>query len=211
MGYLWRYDEDMERSRHVVVFDLGEVLASPLDLADQLAERAGSSSSKISTAYWRYRLAHDEGLSAGEYWATVLTDVGVTSSSKLVADLVSIDAAAWTTIRPDAATLLADLRAAGTRIAILSNMPVDLAAEARNADWAQYIDDWFFSGEMGVAKPAPEIYLRAAAGLGVDPAMIVFIDDRQVNVSAAIAAGWDGRLWTSGAATRGLLRELGVV
>ena len=203
-----RYDRDMERSRPVVVFDLGEVLASPDNLEAQLADRAGTNEKAMNGAYWHNRLPHDEGLSADEYWTIVLADVGVEHSDRLVRDLVALDTAAWMTIRPDAAELLAQLHAVGTRVAILSNMPAELAAQARHTAWAPYVDDWFFSGEMGVAKPAPEIYSRAAVSLAVDPAMIVFIDDRQVNVTAAIAAGWDAHLWTSDAATRALLSGL---
>jgi beta-phosphoglucomutase-like phosphatase (HAD superfamily) len=38
-------------------------------------------------------------------------------------------------------------------------------------------------------KPHPEVYLRAAAGLGVDPSACVVFEDAVVGVQAARAAG----------------------
>jgi len=201
----------MERSRYVVVFDLGEVLATPTALFRDLSARAGSSEDAIEAAYWKYRLPHDEGGLALDYWTQVLSELDTKTDEAVITDLLGIDTAAWMSLRDDAESLLRELHEARVTVAILSNMPAELAAVARGTSWAAWVDHWFFSGEMGVAKPDAAIYERASASLGVDPARIVFVDDRQVNVDAAVGAGWEAHLWTSGAATRDLIGRLGII
>lgn len=46
------------------------------------------------------------------------------------------------------------------------------------------------SADIGFIKPEAEIYKIAAEKVGADPAKILFIDDRRINVTAARAAGW---------------------
>jgi beta-phosphoglucomutase len=43
--------------------------------------------------------------------------------------------------------------------------------------------------EVAMPKPAPDIYLKAAAGLGVDPKSCVVFEDSHSGVAAALAAG----------------------
>lgn len=70
-----------------------------------------------------------------------------------------------------------------------------------------------FSSEEGVAKPAPEIYRRALARLGVTAPEAVFVDDVPENVAAACALGMAGvhfRQGMSAAEVRTALEALGV-
>jgi putative hydrolase of the HAD superfamily len=46
-----------------------------------------------------------------------------------------------------------------------------------------------YSAEEGVCKPAPEIYKRALARLGVEPHEATFVDDRAHNVEGARRLG----------------------
>ena len=50
-------------------------------------------------------------------------------------------------------------------------------------------DDVVISGEVGMHKPNPDIYLLAAERLEVDPASCVFIDDLRENCHGAEAVG----------------------
>ncbi|MFF5289808.1 HAD family hydrolase [Paractinoplanes globisporus] len=53
-----------------------------------------------------------------------------------------------------------------------------------------YFGSRVFSGmEMPRSKPAPDVYLAAAASLGVDPATAVVIEDSVAGVTAGVAAG----------------------
>lgn len=53
---------------------------------------------------------------------------------------------------------------------------------------------------QGYRKPAKEAYTSAVEALGVPAADLVFIDDRQVNVDGALAAGFGGAILFKGAA-----------
>jgi putative hydrolase of the HAD superfamily len=204
----------MERSRTpiaAVLFDLGEVLASPGDLFEVLAAASASEGRALTGAYWRFRDDHDRGGSAGDFWTRVLSAVGSDVSEKAVDELTRLDAEAWTTLRPDATDLLRELSARGVRAGILSNAPAELAAVARESDWAGYVTDWFFSGELRMAKPDRAIFERAAAELGLPASELLFFDDRQINVDGARAAGWTAELWTSGEQTRDVIAGFGLL
>ena len=53
-----------------------------------------------------------------------------------------------------------------------------------------YFKDFIFSGhEMPRSKPAPDVYLAAAAALGVDPQRCAVVEDTVTGVAAGVAAG----------------------
>jgi putative hydrolase of the HAD superfamily len=198
----------------VVVFDLGEVLASPGRLLADLAERAGLDEPTLATAYWAHRDAHDRGNDADTYWRAVLAAAGRADDPEdetVRRALAETDARVWSTIRPDARATLAALHDAGVRVAILSNAPHPLARASRAADWGRWVDDWFFSAELGLAKPDAAIYAAVTSALGVPGDRVVFFDDRQVNVDAALRAGWDAYLWTSATGVQETLHRLGLL
>jgi len=55
-----------------------------------------------------------------------------------------------------------------------------------------FCQDAFASCDVGLMKPAPEIYHLAEKRFGFTPAEAVFIDDRLENVIAAQDCGWQG-------------------
>ena len=61
-----------------------------------------------------------------------------------------------------------------------------------------WIDSWFISGDLGLRKPAPDIYRRVIADLGVTPREIVFVDDRPRNLDAARDIGLQTVLLAAG-------------
>lgn len=96
-------------------------------------------------------------------------------------------------------------RAAGIRTGLISNSwglgiydraPTDLFDEA------------VISGEVGLHKPQPEIYLLAAERLGVEPADCVFVDDLRENCAGAEAVGMTAVLHRDPAATVAELERL---
>lgn len=91
---------------------------------------------------------------------------------------------------PDAGQLYAaidDLRDRGVRTALLSN-----AAGGGGGGFARWFDAVVFSGEVGYAKPAREVYLLTAERLGLSAQGCVFVDDSRRNVDGAVAAGMTG-------------------
>ena len=68
--------------------------------------------------------------------------------------------------------------------------------------------DRLASFEVGVMKPAPEIFSVASHRFDLQPAKTVFIDDLEINVQGAQACGWHG-IWHRGVAeTRAQLRQM---
>lgn len=53
------------------------------------------------------------------------------------------------------------------------------------------------SYELFSMKPAPEIYIAAAILAGREPKEIFFVDDREENIAAALAAGYDAVQFTT--------------
>lgn len=107
---------------------------------------------------------------------------------------------------PDAAALYAaidGLRDRGVRTALLSN-----AAGGGGEKLQRHFDALVFSGEVGFAKPAAQVYLLTADRLGVPAETCVFVDDSRGNVDGAAAAGMTGVHHTSVEAT---LTELSVL
>ncbi|SCD51560.1 haloacid dehalogenase superfamily, subfamily IA, variant 3 with third motif having DD or ED, partial [Streptomyces sp. DpondAA-D4] len=59
-------------------------------------------------------------------------------------------------------------------------------------------EEWIFSSEdVGLGKPAPDLFLHAAARMGVSPERCVVIEDSPLGVEAARAAGMDVYGFTS--------------
>jgi putative hydrolase of the HAD superfamily len=74
--------------------------------------------------------------------------------------------------------------------AILSNMGDSVLANIqREFDWINGFDVLVWSYQLHIAKPDPNIYLHTLQRLGTRPEETLFIDDKRVNVDAAIALG----------------------
>jgi putative hydrolase of the HAD superfamily len=94
---------------------------------------------------------------------------------------------------PESVALIERVRAAGHRLALLSNMPRPYAdhLEAEHPVFAAF-EHRAWSGRLGLAKPARAIFDHLRDALAVDPAQALFIDDHAGNVDAARAIGWHG-------------------
>lgn len=192
-----------------VVFDLGGVLVDPSPLMGRLAAILDVPADTFEAAYWVRRLEYDLELSALDYWRDVLARLRLSETPSQIASLIDVDSDAWTAARPEAATLLERLHARGTRLVILSNATKEMGRAARRSPWAQYISEWFFSAEVGLAKPDPAIYHHVARSLNADASDLHYFEDSRKAVDAAAASGWNAHLWQSQAAAEALLRSHG--
>jgi epoxide hydrolase-like predicted phosphatase len=86
--------------------------------------------------------------------------------------------------------VIRDLRAKGVRTALLSNSWGE-GGYPRH-DFPGLFDAVVISGEVGMRKPEPRIFLHTAELLNIDPAECVFIDDLEGNVRAAVGCGMTG-------------------
>jgi beta-phosphoglucomutase family hydrolase len=99
-------------------------------------------------------------------------------------------AAAEVTEAPGVRALLTALKQAGYRQALASSAPranIDLVL--RVLDLAEYFDALVDGSEVSEGKPHPEVFVLAAARLGVRPVDSVVIEDAVYGVQAARRAG----------------------
>jgi putative hydrolase of the HAD superfamily len=167
----------------------------------------GAEAAAFAAPYWRYRDEFDRGaLSGEEYWHRVGADLGVELPPDRVAELIREDAESW--VRPND-RMVAWLRAlvdAGVPVALLSNMARETWAVA-GPPLAGVPATLSF--EIGSVKPEPEIYLDALARVGAEAGETVFVDDRPVNVEAALTLGIRAFLFTDADRLRGELEADG--
>lgn len=90
----------------------------------------------------------------------------------------------------DAADTLEWLREQGRMIAVASSSPRDrLNLSLRSTGLAQFFEVVVAGDEVERGKPAPDLYLAAAAGLGVDPSTCLAVEDAPAGIAAGKAAG----------------------
>ncbi len=70
--------------------------------------------------------------------------------------------------------------------------------------------DVIVSGDEGVVKPDPAIYAITRDRIGMDPGEVIFLDDREENVRAARAAGFQAEIFTGEPSARTALRACGL-
>jgi putative hydrolase of the HAD superfamily len=100
-------------------------------------------------------------------------------------------------VRPEMVAMLDRVRAAGLRVACLTNNMVggdglELAGDVRAAQIAAIMDRFDViveSSKIGVRKPEKRFYEIACELLGVQPHECVFLDDLGVNLKPAAAMG----------------------
>ena len=92
------------------------------------------------------------------------------------------------TIAPTAA-LIADLKRAGYRLFVLSNMSREFIDYLRKQEVYANFEGDVVSCEVGVVKPMPQIYDMLLEKFSLNAAETIFIDDRRENVEAAESKG----------------------
>ena len=96
-------------------------------------------------------------------------------------------------VRPDMVAALDTVKAAGYRIACLTNNISGEHASGERSDTIAAImsrfDAVIESSKVGVRKPEPRFYEIACETLGVEPPACVFLDDLGINLKPAAAMG----------------------
>lgn len=110
---------------------------------------------------------------------------------------------AWE-VYPDARDALAHLRAAGLRLAVVSNWDDRLAGVLEGLGLAPYLSAVVVSAAVGYEKPDPRIFLEAARRLGAPPERVAHVGDRRrEDVEGALAVGMHPVLLDRSGAARG--------
>ncbi len=176
-----------------VIFDYGMVLTGPpdCDAHDAMVRITGLPPARFETLYWTDRHAYDEGkLSGVAFWQKLLRDAGLDLGPDAVHELSRLDARMWTTQNPAMVAWQTRLKQRGLLTAILSNMGDSvLESIEREFQWIDNFDVLVWSYQLRLAKPDPEIYLHTLRRLDVSPNEALFLDDKQVNIDAALDLG----------------------
>ena len=91
---------------------------------------------------------------------------------------------------PGVVELLGELRERGVPVGLATNSARGFVVHALRAAGLEGAFDAVVSADdVARPKPAPDVYLAAAAALGADPAACVALEDSQTGVAAARAAG----------------------
>ena len=131
-----------------------------------------------------------------ESWRRALAEFGVHDAAlaAALADAFPCERRTRHLVYPDVVPALHALRERQHRVAVVTNGVPDLQREKlRGAGLDAQFDAVVISGEVGVGKPDPLIFLAAAERLGVDPALVVMVGDSlRRDVVGAQRAGMRG-------------------
>jgi putative hydrolase of the HAD superfamily len=171
---------------NAVLFDLFETLITESGIQPTRASSLAATLGLEEDAYRAAWKARRPSVVSGQLsFADALTEISqtLTGSVNMVAvqrirqQRIREKAAAYARIDNEVTDLITDLRRRGIRLAVISNgFEEDVLAWAR-CSLAREFQCAVFSSAEGVAKPNPEIYLRAVRRLGVKPATAVYIGD----------------------------------
>lgn len=107
--------------------------------------------------------------------------------------------------------LLEELAAAGVPVYALTNWSAETFPHARpRFPFLRRFRGIVVSGEEGLVKPDPRLYLLAAARFGLDPSRTLFVDDAPHNVVGAERAGFRAVRFTTPEALRRDLQAVGL-
>jgi len=183
-----------------VIFDFGGVLCFHPS-TQQLSEAAalcGLPLPEFVDAFWRKRREYDRGTDPAIYWRDIAQSAQRQFDDAMVAEMIRCEIDFWSRFDHRIFDWIAELRRAGLRTSILSNLPKPLAERLRaTPGFLDHFDQVTFSCDLGVIKPEREIYDYALRGLGVAPAEALFLDDREENIAGARAVGLRAELFTT--------------
>jgi putative hydrolase of the HAD superfamily len=156
-----------------------------------LAGLAGINGKPFDKVYWDKRTDYDRGVIDGPtYWRRIGETEGKEFTPSQIDRLIAADIALWMRTNPVMMEWVRTLKSHGLKIAVLSNMPLEISRFMRqHAPWFNDFDYVCFSAEVQLAKPDAAIYHACLTVVHAQPQECLFIDDRAENVEAARALG----------------------
>lgn len=169
-----------------IVFDLGRVVFAQ-DPQKSTAEFKQFFSYVSQTPMPQFWIDYDLGLSSFD---KVAEDLATYRNVEVgyARDMINLAISKQETIAPTG-RLIGELKKAGYRLYVLSNMSREFIDFLRQQEVYANFDGEVISCEEGVAKPMPEIYDLLLNRFSLDAADTLFIDDRKENVEAAARKG----------------------
>lgn len=206
----WQLKDSPMLSHRALLVDAAGTLLEPaepvtkvyLDLGRKfgVAYSEGEILERYRRAYakpWRHSILRYKG-DARCFWEFVLGESTGCTDTRFAEEVYRyyMSAVAWRITDPNASRVFAALRAAGVKLAIVSNFDTRLRPVLKALDCDSWFDALAVSAEVEAEKPNPTIFLRACEMLGVEPHEAVHVgDDRRNDVWGARSAGCDAWLW----------------
>ncbi|MBV9830101.1 MAG: HAD family phosphatase [Marmoricola sp.] len=178
-----------------LLLDYGDVISLPYDeeVGAEVARLLDLAPEELMERYWVNRVHLDSGLPTAPYWSGVAgRDVTEDEAAKLDA----VDLNGWARTNAEVLALVEEQRAAGVRLALLSNAPHVQADAFEQVAWAVGFERIFVSARLGLVKPDPAIFQHVLDELGAPADEVTFVDDRAANVEAAASLGIRALLFT---------------
>ena len=194
-----------------VIFDLGRVLVEFDPRAAYLRGFGWDEATVLDVydaAFGKDWALHDRGdyESIGD-----LLEALIAKRPDLEEKLRAVFAGDWVAVhkpKADTAAYLAELKARGYGIFLLSNLSKETHAAVKRYPFFSLLDGAVLSYEARALKPEPEIYEALLRRYALDPAECVFVDDVPRNLAGAAQFGIRGVLFTEFPAARLRLEEL---
>ena len=182
------------QNHKTVIFDYGGVISKPQnqESVTKIIKKLGlKDHDHFTQVYSIYRKEIDGGLlTLSEYWVKTLREVGIVLPEEDFQWLVLEDIISWADINEETIGLIKDLRQNGNKLAVLSNMVTETLDYLRNhTEFIPLFDHTFFSCDIKMVKPNPEIYEYILNHMNVAASECIFIDDLEHNCKAAELAG----------------------
>jgi putative hydrolase of the HAD superfamily len=175
------------------MLDYGGVMVHYQSDSDQakLAQIAGIPKDLFTELYWSERLDYDRDVISGtEYWQIIAQRSGTIFTERLIQELIDLDNRSWMQFDSVMWEWIEQLRAAGKRVGLISNMPRDLGEALKSSTQKlSNFDQVTLSYEIHAVKPEPAVYEHCLEGLNTPPEQTLFLDDRIENVQGAELLG----------------------
>jgi putative hydrolase of the HAD superfamily len=196
-----------------IVFDFGGVISAAHD--DTFWAKALALTGWDRDTIWagwrkhRHLLDADFVTPQGLYHL-IAQDLGTPLDGKTLDLLAEMDYDSWAVPNPETLAWAQELKAAGYKIGILTNMPTSFIPwfNRAAAEFRALADAEVISGAEHLVKPNPAIYSLMAARMDLNPSELCFFDDMLPNVTAAQACGWSAAQFTTVDAARTALAAL---
>jgi putative hydrolase of the HAD superfamily len=185
-------DADEMNTVKWVIFDLGGIVIPETwdSIIAQVAADAGVSPQRLAELVLLY---HDEATKGKrtllQVYRSVARDLTLEGSpEEALRRHLTLYRQMSAQHNPDIVALMRQLHT-GHSLASLTNTEPEIAEISKQTGLFDYFDRNYFSIELGLKKPDPEIFAAVLMDLGCAPKDVVFIDDRKENVEGAISVG----------------------
>jgi HAD superfamily hydrolase (TIGR01509 family) len=197
--------QSAETPHEVVVFDVMDTLLhDPYREAHEAATGLTFEAFESVRPEGAYHALERSEIDESAYW-DALRNAGI-----------SVDVGRFHEIRRSGYEWLSGMRellreiAARNQVILASNYPAGWIGEVRSRFFHGIQTEVCGSWELGVRKPSLEFFDRIVDRFGLEPTTCVLVDDSELNLDGAVAAGWQGVRHRDAPGTREALGALGI-